>query len=448
MRKANLQSTFSKMNFFKVIAIVLLVFICLASCAESGKIIEQGINQGSGENNSSTPPQGDNSQNTDSGNNNPSTPSQGDDSQNTDSGNNNPSTPSQGDNSQNTESGDNTSEEDKKPSGEPEIQPPTEGSDEPEQGKGDEGQTENPNEGDINEGDTIEDEKDPTLTHVFLNGMGDQNPVLNYNKQYLIYEDENTNWYDVKKFGGDSHLCWAATSAGMLHWWTANNRAHITEYMRINGIDENDSAYNTTYKYDGRNEGYGSSDDPKSAIFNKFKKSFTNLGGDIASSIYWYLIDAPRGDVAPLALFKDVFTKSDEIVKRSYVHGGKTEFENIVKTAIKNGYAVGMEYSYTSKQGQHAVNIWGYSQNKRGDIVALWITDSNLAIPYYTPMMNYGVMYKSNDNNIYLTNLSSASYGEEKGIFAKVIELVVLENGSELFEKYLNEHTSPSYSLN
>ena len=434
MRKANLKSTFSKMNFFKIIAIVLLVFICLASCAESGKIIENDIIQGSG--------------------------------------NDNPSPPSQGDNSQNTDSDNNTSEEDKKPSDEPEVQPPAEGSDEPEvqppaegsdepetqpptdeggepeQGKGDEEQTENPSEGNINEGDTIEDEKDPTLTHVFLNGMGDQSPVLNYNKQYWIYEGENTNWYDVKKFGGDSNLCWAATSAGMLHWWMANNRPYITEYMRINGIDENDSAYNTTYKYDGRNEGYGSSDDPKSAIFNKFKKSFTNLGGDIASSIYWYLIDAPRGDVAPLALFKDVFTKSDAIVKRSYVHGGKTEFENIVKTAIKNGYAVGMEYSYTSKQGQHAVNIWGYSQNKRGDIVALWITDSNLAIPNYTPMMNYGVMYKSNDNNIYLTNLSSASYGEEKGIFAKVIELVVLENGSELFEKYLNEHTSPSYSLN
>lgn len=422
MRKANLKSTFSKMNFFKVIAIVLLVFICLVSCAESGKIIENNIIQGSG--------------------------------------NDNPSTPSQGDNSQNTDSDNNTSEEDKKPSGEPEVQPPAEGSDEPEtqpptegsyepeQGKGDEGQTENPSEGDINEDDTNEDEKDPTLTHVFLNGMGDQNPVLNHNKQYYIYEDENTNWYDVKKFGGDSHLCWAATSAGMLHWWMANNRTHITEYMKINGIDENNSAYDTTYKYDGRNEGYGSSDDPKSAIFNKFKKSFTNRGGDIASSIYWYLIDTPRGDVAPLALFKDVFQKSDEIVKRSYVHDGKTEFENLVKTAIKNGYAVGMEYSYTSKQGQHAVNIWGYSQNKRGDIVALWITDSNLAIPYYTPMMNYGVMYKSNDNNIYLTNLSSASYGEEKGIFAKVIELVVLENGSELFEKYLNEHSSPSYSSN
>ena len=416
MRKANLKSTFSKINFFKVIAIVLFVFICLASCAESGKIIENDIIQGSG--------------------------------------NDNPSTPSQGDNSQNTDS-DNTSEEDKKPSDKPEIQPPTEGSDEPEtqppteeggepeQGKGDEGQTEKPNEGDINE-----DEKDPTLTHVFLNGMGDQNPVLNYNKQYYIYEDENTNWYDVKKFGGDSHLCWAATSAGMLHWWMANNRAHITEYMRINGIDENNSAYDTTYKYDGRNEGYGSSDDPKSAIFNKFKKSFTNRGGDIASSIYWYLIDAPREDVAPLALFKDVFQKSDEIVKRSYVHDGKTEFENIVKTAIKNGYAVGMEYSYTSKQGKHAVNIWGYSQNKKGDIVALWITDSNLAIPNYTPMMNYGVMYKSNDNSIYLTNLSSASYGEEKGIFAAVIELVVLENGSELFEKYLNEHSSADYSSN
>ena len=434
MRKANLQSTFSKINFFKVIAIVLFVLMCLASCAESGKIIENDIIQGSG--------------------------------------NDNPSPPSQGDNSQNTDSDNNTSEEDKKPSDEPEIQPPTEGSDEPEtqppaegsdepetqpptegsdepeQGKDDEEQTENPSEGDTNEDDTNEVEKDPTLTHVFLNGMGDQNPVLNHNKQYLIYEDENTNWYDVKKFGGDSNLCWAATAAGMLHWWMANNRTHITEYMRINGIDENDSAYNTTYKYDGRNEGYGSADDPKSAIFNKFKKSFANRGGDIASSIYWYLMDAPRGDVAPLALFKDVFTKSDEIVKRSYVYDGKTEFENIVKTAIKNGYAVGMEYSYTSKQGQHAVNIWGYSQNKRGDIVALWITDSNLTIPYYTPMMNYGVMYKSNDNNIYLTNLSSASYGEEKGIFAAVIELVVLENGSELFEKYLNEHSFPSYSSN
>lgn len=421
MRKANLKSTFSKMNFFKVIAIVLFVFICLSSCAESGKIIENDIIQGSG--------------------------------------NDNPSPPSQGDNSQNTDSDDNTSEEDKKPSGEPEVQPPAEGSDEPEtqpptegsyepeQGKGDEGQTENPSEGDINEDDTNEDEKDPTLTHVFLNGMGDQNPVLNYNKQYWIYEDENTNWYDVKKFGGDSHLCWSATSAGMLHWWRDKNKEYINQYLKINGISENNSVYSETYKYNGRNEGYGSADDPKSTIFNKFKKSFSNAGGDIASSIYWYILDAPRGNVAPLALFKDVFTKSDEIVKRSYVHDGKTEFENIVKTAIKNGYALGMEYSYTSKQGQHAVNIWGYSQNKRGDIVALWITDSNLAIPNYIPMMNYGVMYKSNDNNIYLTNLSSASYGEEKGIFAKVIELVVLENGSELFEKYLND-SSAAYSSN
>ena len=100
MRKATLKSTCSKMNFFKVIAIVLLVFICLASCAEGGKIIEQDIIQGSG-------------------NTNPSIPSPGDDSQNTDSGNNNPSTPPQGDNSQNTDSDDNTSEEDKKPSGEP-----------------------------------------------------------------------------------------------------------------------------------------------------------------------------------------------------------------------------------------------------------------------------------------------------------------------------------------
>lgn len=226
----------------------------------------------------------------------------------------------------------------------------------------------------------------------------------------------------------------------MLHWWRDKNKEYINQYLKINGISENNSVYSETYKYNGRNEGYGSADDPKSTIFNKFKKSFSNAGGDIASSIYWYILDAPRGNVAPLALFKDVFTKSDEIVKRSYVHGGKDEFENIIKTAVKNGYAIGMEYSYTSKQGQHAVNIWGYSENENGDINALWITDSNLAVPTYIPMMNYGMYYKNGDDNIYLTNLSSSSYGEQKGVFAKVIELVVLENASEKFEEYIQNH--------
>lgn len=46
-------------------------------------------------------------------------------------------------------------------------------------------------------------------------------------------------------------------------------------------------------------------------------------------------------------------------------------------------------------------------------------------------MHNYGIIYK--DNKVKFTNLSARHYGDEIGIFAEVIELVVLQNGTEYF---------------
>lgn len=274
------------------------------------------------------------------------------------------------------------------------------------------------------------------LSHVFINGITPpkENELVHvYNDQYTWFESADTKWFDVKKRGGDSEFCWIATAAGMLHHWYIKNNDYIERYKKITSKDV--SLYNATYiyNYDDDSNGNINQDirsDPKSGIFSVFKKYVPNSAGAIRNALNWYLFDKDLPNVVALSLFSEVF--SDNSIIQSKYNPNRVEFESIIKNAVSNGYAIGVEYSYTKKRGQHAVNIWGYSKNKDGIIVAIWITDSNTGVSGGNiPMHNYGIIYK--DNKVKFTNLSARHYGDEIGIFAEVIELVVLQNGTEYF---------------
>lgn len=174
MRKATQKMIFKNLksiNFIIVISLVIL--LVFSSCTGANKTIEESIKH-------------------ETQTSNPSLPSQDESSKDqTDAEDNNPPV---------GETGQKPSDDSvKEPS---EITPPSE---DPDNGKEDELPSTPPSQSDNTNTDW--GEKNPVLRHVFLNGIAEQETVLNYNKQYLIYENENTLWYDVKKFGGDSHLC-------------------------------------------------------------------------------------------------------------------------------------------------------------------------------------------------------------------------------------------------
>ncbi|MGN1046651.1 MAG: IdeS/Mac family cysteine endopeptidase [Candidatus Cryptobacteroides sp.] len=248
------------------------------------------------------------------------------------------------------------------------------------------------------------------------------------NDQYLWYESSETRWFDVKKRGGDSEFCWVATAAGMLHHWYQMNDGRIQEYLKTTTKDI--ALYNHSYIYDYdlnavQNGNQSITSDPKSGIFSVFKSRIRNSAGAIRNAMNWYLFDKDLPGVKALALFDGMFGGDNSIIL-SRLDPDKETFEAMVIEAARAGHPVGIEYSYTRKRGQHAVNVWGYTKNADGSIRELWITDSNTGpASGNIPMHNYGVIFK--DGKVQLSNLSSTRYPDEAGIFAEVIELVVLK---------------------
>ena len=112
--------------------------------------------------------------------------------------------------------------------------------------------------------------------------------------------------------------------------------------------------YNATYIYNYDDDSNGNinqdiKSDPKSGIFSVFKKYVTNSAGAIRNALNWYLFDKDLPNVVALSLFSDVF--SDNSIIQSKYNPNRVEFESIIKNAVSNGYAIGVEYSYTKKEG-------------------------------------------------------------------------------------------------
>ena len=249
------------------------------------------------------------------------------------------------------------------------------------------------------------------------------------NDQYLWYETAETKWFDIKKRGGDSEFCWVATASGMLHHWYRMNEGRIQEYLKT--TTKEISLYDHSYIYDYdmnsvQNGNQSITSDPKSGIFSVFKSRIRNSAGAIRNALNWYMFNKDLPGVKALALFDEMFNGNNDIILSGLVPD-KESFEKMITEAARAGDSIGIEYSYTKSSGQHAVNVWGYTKNSDGSIREIWITDSNTGPAWGNiPMHNYGVIYKN--GQVQLSNLSSSRYPDEAGIFARVIELVVLGN--------------------
>lgn len=147
-------------------------------------------------------------------------------------------------------------------------------------------------------------------------------------------------------------MCRAAAASNMLHWWLNINSEHISRYGK----------FEKTFEYGISGE---------SDIFELFRNSFTNAGGNPSRGANWFL--QKSGDlygVAPLGYFSDVLGSYEPAVRKTNFMN-EDDFNQYMTEAFESGYAVALEYY------GHVVSVWGFEKDGEGKISAVYLTDSN-----------------------------------------------------------------------
>lgn len=168
---------------------------------------------------------------------------------------------------------------------------------------------------------------------------------------------EGCGWYDCNKLnmsgGPDSNLCWAATAANMLYWWLEQNEKYIKRYGKYTGPQ--------VYK-----------NSKECPIFDCFKRSFPNIGGITLFGINWFLSGKYKyGKATGGNYFPNLFGEVGEFL----LLVNKESFNNRIKKALSEKEAIG--FCMRIIGGMHEMSIWGADFDEKGEISAIYTTDSN-----------------------------------------------------------------------
>lgn len=255
------------------------------------------------------------------------------------------------------------------------------------------------------------------------------------------------SWYDANKLkeAHESHLddeilCSGAVSANLLHWWLEQNQENVARYLEMNPDnaklegEENPWRNLNTYidSFKGQND---------SEIFNMYKLYFGNTGKTLWSDtaidmfINGYRPSDQGATNTPTRYTKDsrggffheVFGK--EILTQR-MHTGNTVqvFGNTVREELKKGHAMGITHKTFSSVYEHIVTLWGADFDEDGNIIGIYIADSDDQHEGYAGMKRYDVKVK-NGKPVITTN-TTPNTGSE------VEYLHVLKLGTEKWDAY------------
>lgn len=275
----------------------------------------------------------------------------------------------------------------------------------------------------------------PKKRYVWLKGVtppneGQLKNEVDVSDTYFRWlEDGFYGWYNVVKryyANGsfrDSNMCWAMTTANMLHWWAEHNKKYIDKYKEINKDSFNTEKCLMEYDYTkGENE--------KSTIGNMMRGTFTNdlAGGDVMAALNWFILGRNYGSTPGLGCFQDAIKFDDAIAGQSNIYT-KDDFENAINDAVKNGKAIAVSYRDMRTFSAHVVTIWGVVYDEENNIIELYNADSNIG---ESKLFNFGIYYK--DGVPYTINTSANAYSNTR------IEVVItLGTGEDAFKRYFQE---------
>ncbi|MEL3907154.1 MAG: IdeS/Mac family cysteine endopeptidase [Treponema sp.] len=257
-------------------------------------------------------------------------------------------------------------------------------------------------------------------------------------------ESQTTTWFNARKLCytenfkavQDSNMCWAMSTADLIHWWMRENKDNLARYIQKKGIRAGMEAYKIyAGEYKG---GFGDAGEgEKSSVANVFRKRFPNDGLDLNTAVNWYLRgkDSPLQKEAPPGIVKDVFSGQDDLTNLiiSRAVKSKAEFEQMIKEALNEGHAIAVIIKPVKNvlDPLHVVTIWGVVFDEDDSIVELWNSDSNDA---YSHIVKFGVHYPGGVPH-------KINYGakNDKGD-TRIEEVIIMKSAKEQFKTWLDKN--------
>ncbi|MBN0970906.1 IdeS/Mac family cysteine endopeptidase [Mycoplasma phocoeninasale] len=273
--------------------------------------------------------------------------------------------------------------------------------------------------------------------------------------QYPLRGSENEGWYDINKDfeGGDWTLCSANVASNLLHWWLDQNKKYVDKYIELNpekaAIKSGDtikylSKIRTNYKDE---DGYYD----KSKIFDDFKNLF---GGkylwpdkliDMFINGYKYskeFLPNNESDYQPSQVrgfLKEVF--ESKRLSDFKEPGDLKTFSKTIKDWLdkKRGLAI----SYSTRVGAgHIITIWGADFDKDGNVIAIYISDSDNKSEKMNSKNNSGKKERVGMTRLrvdYSSGVAKLSSYAEKGSGAEVLHLYSIKNGESIWKSYFEK---------
>lgn len=275
-------------------------------------------------------------------------------------------------------------------------------------------------------------------------------------QQFITYATGYRNefltagWYDADKTHGSSNvdrlLCFGAVAANQLHWWMNYHKDRVEQFIvktnyRNNlppsqrGTFKDLTTYQDSFKgqqnsrffkmislYFGNNsEGYYA--DPLIDMFINGHKPKPGGGSNDPDWEHDFQMDSRGG------FFHDVFRKRN--ITRRLVPSDFNDFTNEMKKAFRDGESVGIIH-HTSAQNTHIITAWGLEYDLDGNLVAVYITDSDDQDDPKTGGMKRYNIKNVNNRAVMSTNVTNLKAG---GV---VDSISTLGLGEEKWEEYLN----------
>ena len=252
-------------------------------------------------------------------------------------------------------------------------------------------------------------------------------------------------WYDINKTkngSGDDFLCSGAVAANMLHWWLDQNKEYVDKYLAQN--PKNGKNLNKTLDIRTSSTFH---DQKNSDIFNLIKNCFRNKSLWTNKTLLWYIsgfsMDFPIGPqyTSPhfdprVGFLRDVF-KERGLVDVSYV--GSYDLFNIrLLEWLQENKALGIVHR-TLASYDHIITLWGASFDENGNIIGIYVTDSDDENYEISNNVLYGMKYfrivKDSNGVARMTSYT----GKDNNMGAKLVDLYSLSLEKAQWEKYFSE---------
>ncbi len=268
---------------------------------------------------------------------------------------------------------------------------------------------------------------------------------------YSVPQGKGSGWYDVNKSsfsiagtGFERSMCYAAVSSNQLHWWLEQNSEYIAAYINKKeeqGYDFNRpgspllnlKTYIDSYK--------GQSDSKLYEMCKTYFKhwvegSYPDVVNDFFINGYKPLSSGARNMPEKFqadssgGFFSEVFSPTEQLTLR-WGEENYTTVKRDIAILMQQGDLIGIIYESATQGITHVVTLWGVEYDYNGEIVAIYITDSDDQEEPQIGLRKFFI--NRSDGQARATTRTDRKGGP------RIVEISSLSLGKGVWQRYLND---------